>query len=620
MTNEKLNKIYDTIIYNQKLSSSKLAEIGLNPNDVLLLINNNILSRDDKGIFYLSNMDNLFSYGKQLIINDEDEKAIKFFEKCLDSKINIDGSLFNLFYLNIKKKNYEKAFEYFKQNFGDENYINDDKYDLYLLSMIIKLPDEYKQIVNDITFDDICTNDEKQNQIRLLSLNKEFDLALEKYDEFINMNKCMTYHDAIVKNLLNSCLIKQKTQNCNVLKDKKLSKSDDEINFFLDEIFKLLCNDIGQSIELIKKYLKQINKEQYLCLIINFIEIDLVYGNNFSNSFKFLKKIIKDDFILDINLCLKKFNKLIQYNNREVLIFYLDILSHIQNIKVEYKEKLNGYLKSDYKDNINIKEYVKSHMEQLQTTGILYLKIDNKNIKELFKIIDDMPVLPTMIGYNEFILRYTKFNDENMDLKQLMNLGKQSYYDKDYKACINYLKKVISFTQPSPYVYLYLGLANLKLYNLSLAATYLTIATKLGEEEIDFTNLINRFMGKKISNHIDDDYKKYAEFRNSEFNDKIIYNDNMVNVVDMMNNGVSFDIACQNLDENDKNCVALNLAIDYYRQGEFEYGDYYLAKVEHSKNKSEFVRKKLLDVKRDKKFYQNRADDSYEPLLKKLIK
>lgn len=608
---EKLNKLYNLIINNQDITSRKLAECGFNPNEVVALLNDNIIKRDEKGLFYLQGNNELFNYGKRLLFANEDKKALTCFEKCIALNFNVESCLFNLFYLNIKQKNYEKAFSYFKQNYGNEDYINDDNYYLYLLNHVINLPDMYKQIADEITFDKIKANDEQQNEIRLLSLNKEFGLALEKYNVLIDLNNGITFNDIIIKDLLEEIIKKFK------IKKVMTTDKDEEKQFLEDFEIAFKNNDIANALILLQAYLSKVSKEKYIPMIVNLIELNLIDNYPKKDTIvQFLNYMLNGVYTFDFHKNIKYINDEILYNYREKFIFQLNLLANLKNF---YKNDISDldFEKAFLANKNNIREIINNNMDKLQTYGILCLKVPNEDILDIIDIINDLDCLLTVVDSKRIILRYAPFKNENGNYNEIYRLAQKEYQDKEYKDSIQHFKQLLSFKKINANIYLYLGLAYLKTGSKMAAINYLTIAIKLDKRFENFINLL-----KQLKNNVktNDDYdgsdKKTVKLTEDDFNESIIYPKNIEEVTKLLNNGLSFDEACQNLDEDNKNLIALRFAIDCYQQGDIEKGDYYLKTVIKSKQKSDYVRKKILEIQKNKFFYQNRTDEDHKPLLK----
>lgn len=80
----------------------------------------------------------------------ENDKAVKYFQKCYELNPEHLSACFRLFLYSIRIKDYDKAFEYFDTLFNNENHFteNDNTLYLYLLNMVTNIPDRYKNLLN----------------------------------------------------------------------------------------------------------------------------------------------------------------------------------------------------------------------------------------------------------------------------------------------------------------------------------------------------------------------------------------------------------------------------------------------------------------------------------------
>ncbi len=81
--------------------------------------------------------------------------------------------------------------------------------------------------------------------------------------------------------------------------------------------------------------------------------------------------------------------------------------------------------------------------------------------------------------------------------------------------------------------------------------------------------------------------------------------------------GLNVESACQNLGFTDEqiNVIQLLYAKKYFAMGLYEKEDQFLIFVEKKKGKTEFVKHMLETVRKDKRFYKNRGDNSCQKLV-----
>ena len=218
---ENLSKMYEGIIKEQELTTKKLKEYGFNSKDLASLIENGTLERIKKGYYSFKSIDALYYYGRKLVSMKEYNKATICFEKCYELNPKHFDSSFYLFFECIKKRNYEKAFEYFNNIYDTDNkyYKSDNNYYLYLLSMITELPEKYRQYARTLKLEDIKVNfnDNRyndipsQNKVRILVLGQKFDFALKQLNILIKKNGEATFQDVVISTLLFQAIKEQNT-------------------------------------------------------------------------------------------------------------------------------------------------------------------------------------------------------------------------------------------------------------------------------------------------------------------------------------------------------------------------------------------------------------------------
>lgn len=212
--NNSLNKLYDAIIEKTELSTNELYNCGFNFNDINQLIQCGVIKRVDNDLYTLNFVDDLYRYGKQLIIQKKYDEASLCFTKCLELDPTNRGACFQLFLKNILNKDYENAFIFYDKLLElDNNFYHDDaNYYLYLLSVVTEVPDKYKEYVKILKLEDIMVNSSNtryldvsvENNIRRMAFNRKFSLALNLLES--SVHGIITSQDLVVKRLLYSSL------------------------------------------------------------------------------------------------------------------------------------------------------------------------------------------------------------------------------------------------------------------------------------------------------------------------------------------------------------------------------------------------------------------------------
>ena len=208
---ENLNKLYEIIIKENKLTTKKLNEIGFNSTDITKLIKDGIIKREARGIYTFCDVEKLFYYGKKLIEEKNYVIADKCFEVCYKLNPEHPGTCFQLFIRSIDSRNYESAFKYFDVIFKTDNvyYLQDRNFYLYLLSIITDVPERYKDKVYNLTYQDIHIHaDDKrfanipaQNHIRSLVFSRKFGVATKELKRIVLDSQNRTAQDIITMKL-----------------------------------------------------------------------------------------------------------------------------------------------------------------------------------------------------------------------------------------------------------------------------------------------------------------------------------------------------------------------------------------------------------------------------------
>ena len=142
-----MTKLYDAVINNEDLTTKTLNDYGFNSTDLTKLVEEKVLERVQRGHYKFIDVEKLFLYGKRLISAKEYIKATECFKKCCNlNQSHIEANM-QLFLIECKNNNYEKAFEYFDNFFYTDNafYNSDNDFYLCLINRIVDIPEKYKK-------------------------------------------------------------------------------------------------------------------------------------------------------------------------------------------------------------------------------------------------------------------------------------------------------------------------------------------------------------------------------------------------------------------------------------------------------------------------------------------
>lgn len=229
------------------------------------------------------------------------------------------------------------------------------------------------------------------------------------------------------------------------------------------------------------------------------------------------------------------------------------------------------------------------------------------------------------ISFNDEVIIFIKdvrFVKE-FNYKELNREADQAFSSHNTEKAIELYKKLLLMKKPGIHIYARLGLLYLSKNNIYQALIYLKIATgfslNTAKKKYDFTSLINKITKQEEK---EKDEKANPKMNITDFKNDLVdytFSTRIKEVIILMEfQGMSLEDSCKalNINENEKNIIALYLARDCYARNDFEYGDYLLRVVEKSKNKSEIVKRLFQEIRINRLFYQNRIDENYTPLLK----
>lgn len=181
--------MYDRFIDRDYLSTQDLLALGFNKNDLTKMIENGKLKRPRRGYYEVGNVDGLFNYVKILFGKRfrNTERAIKGLNKCVRLAPENKSIQTRVFLNAIFEEKYDdvfKAFEFLDKT-DNEFYKQDNNFWLYLLSFITEVPEQYKERIKNMTFEDMMTLDGDkrfsdkitQNNLRRNAFNQRFKNA-----------------------------------------------------------------------------------------------------------------------------------------------------------------------------------------------------------------------------------------------------------------------------------------------------------------------------------------------------------------------------------------------------------------------------------------------------------
>lgn len=313
-----------------------------------------------------------------------------------------------------------------------------------------------------------------------------------------------------------------------------------------------------------------------------------------------------DDWVADLENKIKQSHgpnnviKNLKENNSEDMITSNNITHPIKN-----KNKSKEYLEDEY--------YIKTLAEKLyQTKDLLLLEgIDRERRNRIIAIVKSIPNINIFhIGNNKMVLKYTIFNDGEVDLKEVMIKAKYSFRYKNYEDCINLLNLAkVYITKPDEWFFAMLGMSYMITNKVNIGINYLIIAT-----DLSYYNGTNNFdYSKYIKEHLKDEKPNFVmteeEFYQEEETDyKIPYLPQILEEILLNRESIDVVVKKYELDDNQACILKLMIARYYYSINNEEFADQIFKKAIRTKNKSNIAKQLIEEINANKRFYKNRSN------------
>lgn len=187
--------MYDKFIDSDIVHTQDLLSTGLNKNDLTKLVETGKLLRVKRGVYILPDAKGLFDYTKVLFSKRYRnlERAVKGLYRCVEIDSE-DPSIQTRMFLNaVETENWQLALDSFKvlEKTDNKFYKQDQNLWLYLLSFVIDLPEEYKERVKNIKFEDIAVLD-GDLRYKDKAIHNKFRMSIfnQNFKEAQNLIKC----------------------------------------------------------------------------------------------------------------------------------------------------------------------------------------------------------------------------------------------------------------------------------------------------------------------------------------------------------------------------------------------------------------------------------------------
>ena len=224
---------------------------------------------------------------------------------------------------------------------------------------------------------------------------------------------------------------------------------------------------------------------------------------------------------------------------------------------------------------------------------------------------------------SQAVARYKVELEEFIDFKELFVSAKNDYHNHNYQDALIKYRQLLTVGNPHPGIYGAYGLCLRNAGKKEEAIEALKIATGYSKikdgGKLDYSSVIFDLTHPRYK---DSEYEKkpYVDVKDYD-PDRMTFGVDMgfiEELIQLVKDGeVSFDEAIEKLDlsEIDRNYARLIYARDCYYVAAYEIGDKYFRIVEKSKEKNEKIMSLLEEIRKNKRFYQNRLDEERKKLV-----
>lgn len=178
MINEKiLEKLYNFVIEHDGITEEQLNTLGFNDREIQELVEQEVIQSTSLGCYKYMDFRRLCDYAKRLFKSDL-QGARKYFERCLQSNADDLECNYHMFFYSIQDFDYAGSFLFLNKIYSSTNVdlIKNVKLYIYILSMIVTLPDEYRQVLDNLT--------EKELKLIYVEENAKF---IKPYNQIIRL-------------------------------------------------------------------------------------------------------------------------------------------------------------------------------------------------------------------------------------------------------------------------------------------------------------------------------------------------------------------------------------------------------------------------------------------------
>lgn len=303
---EKLERLYDLVIYNMQITTAKLLSIGFFQEEIDNLIDDGILRISGKEYFFCD-INSLYKYGEKLVVSFNYKKANKCFSACLRINPTHRKAVLQKLFQCLKADYIPGILELFEKllTIEPEKYIVDNNVYTYLLSQLDYTPVTYTRVVDrhDLKSNDGATFDELDSRLVFVR-NKISDnrllLAMTVLNDVLAQNKIYSIELNILKELMSKAIVNNRNQHMVIL-DMIESESYSNILNYLEEIKQRRNLDCYEFyiLEAVKKFVEVLQTKEIPDILDDNPQniLDALKGNNFEVAIILDKRFLKNNNI-----------------------------------------------------------------------------------------------------------------------------------------------------------------------------------------------------------------------------------------------------------------------------------------------------------------------------------
>lgn len=529
-------------------------------------------------------------------------------------KALMDSNLIKINYL-VKEKKYESLKEYLSIIFTNHNFSEFENILYKLVSDLLRI---------------------RENGI----IPRTLDLNPHTVWEAISIKNYKVVKDLIHKYDINGILKKLLDE---ILEEIEKNHKENLKNSLINALF---VADWSNVVKFLREYLKLFQKSNYEFLMIGLIKLSLLENDKeFTKPLRTLSALTTDNFVYNPNEYIQMFYSSLAQNKFLEARIYLEILKKtdvneevqslidglelillktekLTNYKVDYtifgpfdkalQEVQNNLQESQssLKSHETLgKDYVSSLLGELKEKGILIL--DTMTQEQRNEIHEEVKNIPEALSFEieldespRIVLKYARIDKEIINFNDVREEADKYYRECNYPSYINLYRKVLeNVDNLRASFYRRLGAAYHRIGYDSLAIDYLTVATAISKQFED-----GRYDSSDFISVIKADFReKMNYYYNIEY---------VQEISELIARGVSLEESCFSYGLNNKQMLKMSLILarEYYAQGNYAMGDFYLEKVERVEDKSAFISSLLFEIKSNKKFYEQNVDPANSSL------